>query len=234
MQFVLEQGGWQARQEYNVQYVAYTRAERTLVFLKDVIPEGPKAEGFSLRAATCKRRRPAGCGTALLPCVPQTSASPASRVLVRTSDTDHPQAPCFAHRHDSIVRVLFNGEEGPRGRGRGGAPRTHPRDDPAWSAEAAFGDWGDFFHGSQGGASSQDGGAAEGPEHMSLVRAREVLGLPPPPAPLQQKDVTVAYRLLALQLHPDRCKDPHATQRFQEIGAAKEALERELAEETDD
>ena len=50
LEFVLEQGGWQARQELNVQYVAYTRSERDLIFLRNVIPS-PKPEGFSLHDA---------------------------------------------------------------------------------------------------------------------------------------------------------------------------------------
>lgn len=50
LSFVVEQGGWQARQELNVMYVAYTRAERDLIFLCDVTPS-PKPEDFSLRNA---------------------------------------------------------------------------------------------------------------------------------------------------------------------------------------
>ena len=47
LRFVMDAGGWQARQELNVQYVAYTRSEATLVLLKDVIPpHRPQARGL--------------------------------------------------------------------------------------------------------------------------------------------------------------------------------------------
>ena len=51
LRFVMDAGGWPARQELNVQYVAYTRSEATLVLLKDVIPPGHRPEGWSLKAA---------------------------------------------------------------------------------------------------------------------------------------------------------------------------------------
>jgi len=60
---VLKQGGWQARQELNVQYVAYTRAEQTLIFLRDATPQ-PKPEGFSLRDALATTLWPEGQGGA--------------------------------------------------------------------------------------------------------------------------------------------------------------------------
>lgn len=50
LRFVMDAGGWQARQELNVQYVAYTRSEATLVFLKNVVPQ-QRPEGWSLKAA---------------------------------------------------------------------------------------------------------------------------------------------------------------------------------------
>ena len=50
LRFVMDAGGWQARQELNVQYVAYTRSEATLVFLKNVTPQ-QRPEGWSLKAA---------------------------------------------------------------------------------------------------------------------------------------------------------------------------------------
>ena len=50
LRFVMDAGGWPARQELNVQYVAYTRSEATLVLLKDVIPPH-RPEGWSLKAA---------------------------------------------------------------------------------------------------------------------------------------------------------------------------------------
>ncbi|EOD16892.1 hypothetical protein EMIHUDRAFT_102833 [Emiliania huxleyi CCMP1516] len=62
-EFALEQGGWQARQELNVQYVAYTRAEQTLIFLRDATPQ-PKPEGFSLRDALATTLWPEGQGGA--------------------------------------------------------------------------------------------------------------------------------------------------------------------------
>lgn len=60
---MLKQGGWQARQELNVQYVAYTRAEQTLIFLRDATPQ-PKPEGFSLRDALATTLWPEGQGGA--------------------------------------------------------------------------------------------------------------------------------------------------------------------------
>ena len=39
-----------------------------------------------------------------------------------------------------------------------------------------------------------------------------------------EEDIKKAYRKLALKYHPDRCKEPDAQQRFQEIGEAFETL----------
>ena len=162
MDFIIEKGGWQARQELNVQYVAYTRAERTLIFLKNVIPQGPKGEGFSLREA---------------------------------------------------IKQLFE-DDGGANAAAPPPPRTHPRNDPRWSGAAAFEGWRQYHQ-------QQQETSDDEPDEAT---ARATLNLPALPTPLTMKDVDVAYRKRALQVHPDRCHDADAKERMQEVQSAKDVL----------
>ena len=183
LEFVIEQGGWQARQERNVQYVAYTRSTRDLIFLKNVIPH-PKPEGFSL--------------------------------------------------HDALKEVLWGEEEGAEGASTG--PRAHPSEQWQWSAEGAFHGWREFSQQQQQReAAGEAAGEAEG--EAALAAARLLLQLSPPPAQLTEREVDLAYRRMALQLHPDRCDAADATARMQAVVEArdllKDALQRDAACDSD-
>ena len=172
LSFVIEQGGWEARQEYNVEYVAYTRSKRELVFLRNAIPQGPKPEGFSL--------------------------------------------------HDALKRVLWEEDDGEGGASSASAgPSEHPRDRYEWSANGAFDGWRDFH---QQRAAADEADTGQGDEEALHAEARQLLELPPLPAQVSERDVDVAFRRMAMLLHPDRCKDADAKQRMQAIVAARERL----------
>ena len=73
---------------------------------------------------------------------------------------------------------------------------------------------------------------------MTVVRACEVLELPPPPAPLQRAAMLSAYRHAARQCHPDRrsqhnLSEEQANARMQEVNEAKDVLMREIMAEQD-